>query len=484
MFDEASSSAPGMRIRPLAACLAAVCGVAAAAPAFADAAKTSPATPATIFVTNCNDSGAGSLRDAIDNAANEDTINLTTLACSTISLTTGALTIGQDSLAFVGPGQGELTIDASNNNNQNAFYHLGGGSLLLQDMTIANGSKYRNDVTTRGGCIHSESNVLLRNVTVENCFNKSASIYGALGGAIWSGGQTYMTHSTVTGSAAFAGGNGYASGGGIYTNGGILALYSLVEGNSAYSFSATPSFGGGIFVRGYSGIFECAVAYNSSTRMGGLALADNGTSIANVFNSTISGNFADLIGGVYSRRPLYLYNSTIANNFARYSEANGVAKGTGLHMGPQLLTVQSSIIANNGSLAATHYDFGGEQGVLLTGSHNLFTSSAWAPPPDTIGGPVNLDTLTDNGGVTPTMALLPGGFGIDEGAMPPAGIFPNDQRGTGFSRLNGGAVDMGAFESDPDRIFTNGFNFQAPLVARPLPIARRSMDDSSSSDSG
>ena len=42
MFDEASSSAPGMRIRPLAACLAAVCGVAAAAPAFADAAKTSP----------------------------------------------------------------------------------------------------------------------------------------------------------------------------------------------------------------------------------------------------------------------------------------------------------------------------------------------------------------------------------------------------------------------------------------------------------
>ena len=47
-----------------------------------------------IVVDNCNDAGAGSLRDAVDNAADGDTIDLTQLACSTISLSTGAILIG------------------------------------------------------------------------------------------------------------------------------------------------------------------------------------------------------------------------------------------------------------------------------------------------------------------------------------------------------------------------------------------------------
>jgi hypothetical protein len=31
-----------------------------------------------------------------------------------------------------------------------------------------------------------------------------------------------------------------------------------------------------------------------------------------------------------------------------------------------------------------------------------------------------------------------------------------DQRGTGFPRVIGASADIGAFETDPDRIFTNG----------------------------
>src|SRR5690606_3514261 len=96
---------------------------------------------------------------------------------------------------------------------------------------------------------------------------------------------------------------------------------SLITGNHAHSPSATPSFGGGVFARGYGGVFQTAIVANRSARMGGLAIADNGTSNAFIFQSTISTNEATRIGGVYVRRPLFLYNSTIANNHAQVSVA-------------------------------------------------------------------------------------------------------------------------------------------------------------------
>ena len=49
-------------------------------------------------VTNCDDDGAGSLRAAIAAASSGDTIDLTALACSTISLTTGFIGVAEDDL--------------------------------------------------------------------------------------------------------------------------------------------------------------------------------------------------------------------------------------------------------------------------------------------------------------------------------------------------------------------------------------------------
>jgi hypothetical protein len=53
--------------------------------------------PPDIVVQNCDDSGPGSLRDAMAQATNHVTIDLTQLTCSTITLTTGALTDSPDS---------------------------------------------------------------------------------------------------------------------------------------------------------------------------------------------------------------------------------------------------------------------------------------------------------------------------------------------------------------------------------------------------
>src|SRR6185312_8402776 len=50
---------------------------------------------AVITVSNCDDDGPGSLRDAIDGADSGDTIDLTPLACSTITLSSGGIMVPQ-----------------------------------------------------------------------------------------------------------------------------------------------------------------------------------------------------------------------------------------------------------------------------------------------------------------------------------------------------------------------------------------------------
>ena len=53
----------------------------------------SAAAAATLPVTNCNDAGNGSLRATLALAHSGDSINLSALACGTISLSTGELVV-------------------------------------------------------------------------------------------------------------------------------------------------------------------------------------------------------------------------------------------------------------------------------------------------------------------------------------------------------------------------------------------------------
>ena len=463
-----------LRLRPLAACLAAICATAGPAGAVSTmdrTADTSPRTP-TAVVTNCEDSGAGSLRDTVNAAVTGDVIDLSQLSCSEISLTTGAIAIGQNDLELVGPGRDRLRIDGGSVGG--VLYQLGFGTLKVRNLTITHGSKYRSDTDSRGGCIHSEGSVALYNSEVRTCSATSNGAYSALGGAVWAQNSVYLNHSTVTGGFTGALGTGRGDGGGVFGGASVRSLYSIVSDNTALS----PSRGGGIFTTGYLGVFESAIYGNQSQDMGGIAAVYPGSAFSAVFNSTISTNDAQWIGGMYSRSKLYLYNSTIADNTSYFSNSGHVI-GVGLHMGPNLLTTQSSIVADNSAYLAGGYDVGGENGVNWAGSHSIIATTSLPPPPDTIWGPSLLGPLADNGGITPTHALGTGSFAIDFGSMPPIGSFTNDQRGTGFSRLSGGEVDVGAFESDPDRIFTTGFSVGRlpPPHTRPARLADRSHAD-------
>src|SRR6185312_10106220 len=68
-----------------------------------------------LVVENCNDSGAGSLREAYFNAGDGAQIDLTGLTCSTITLTSGPLTNAGTTTAvtLVGPGKYALTVDGN-----------------------------------------------------------------------------------------------------------------------------------------------------------------------------------------------------------------------------------------------------------------------------------------------------------------------------------------------------------------------------------
>lgn len=466
------------RLRPLAACLAACiatsagstpaqnaspllpAGMLAPRSASAPVSNGAPLAPSsTRVVSNCNDSGAGSLRDALTGAANGDTVDLTQLACSRISLTTGAIVFGATSVAVDGPGENKLLVDATLSGA--ALYHLGSGTLAVSDLSIGYGFKYRSDNDVKGSCVHSEGNVILTHVAIDTCNTVSAGAHAALGGAVWSGGTTQLDHSRVSGSEAHATGYGYASGGGVYALGGLTSLYSTIDGNVVMSESATPTFGGGAFARGGVLIIGTTVSNNQAARMGGLALADHNGTPATIINSTVSGNVAQEMGGLFARPRLNLYNSTIAFNTSRvWTDGAGHYFGAGAYItvaGEMDSTIISSNVNTDPAAPTPTADLTGAAGAGFNGGHNNVMFCGSACPNDTSHEDPGLHPLQDNGGPTLTHVPTPGQWDTFGGSNPLNWQW--DQRGPGFPRDPvGDALEIGAFQPNSDIIFVNGFN--------------------------
>jgi hypothetical protein len=440
-----------------------------------------PASP--VPVTNCNDSGAGSLRDAIDNiAVSGDTIDLTNTGCSTITLTTGSIFITQNDLTLQGPGSTGLVIDGS---NLYSLRHTGTGSLDIYDLTILNGSKYLDpsyNLDAKGGCVYSAGTVTVGGAEIKYCSAVAANTsYRGMGGAIYAKNGVILSNSAIVlgtsgssstdgvGGAIFTPGSvlmadsdvvaNYASsaGGGIAAADGFLSKYSSISYNQSY-------IAGGMYALGNITIDNSTIANNQGGTVGGAFLLGSGaTSPITLLNSTVSGNSANVAAGVAVMK----YASRIANTTIAFNtEANaGDHKyGAGLYVGNgTAASIESSIIANNylnhsvyGLLAD---DMGGGTGASLDGSNSLtrFVVSPLVAPAGTIYADPMLASLSNNGGLTLTHALLPGSPAIDAGNNDAAVSY--DQRGTGYPRVIGANADIGAFEFDTnDLIFANGFD--------------------------
>jgi hypothetical protein len=344
---------------------------------------------ATLPVTNCNDSGSGSLRAALAIANSGDTVDMTALTCSKISLGDGALQIPSDNLTLKGPGANALTIanDSSSyvSKDFSVFHHSGVGTLRIDSLRMTDSGTHSH-LTGASECIASSGTVYLNRSIVTECS----------GGAVFANGFS-ARDSTIS--------NSYR---GIYTRfGNVSIIGSTISGNASYE--------------------RC-----TALRLG----LRNGTPAATavIANSTISDNHTDFqyippdpnsSGCIYES--VTISNSTFA--------FNSVLKGDpSLYILAPTVSIESSII----------FDLSIPVSVHVSGHNNLIRHSVNPAPADTITSDPLLLPLADNGGPTRTRALAPGSPAIDAGNNFAA--LASDQRGSPFQRNAGTRPDIGAFE--------------------------------------
>ena len=420
-------------------------------------------------VDSCSDanSGAGTigtLRYTVAHAANDDVIYMTNLACSEISLTTGAINVTQNDLRIWGPGQSKLIITGKYEKDR-IFNHTGTGLLSLADFSMSAGYIATSTAAARGGCVFSAGTATFDGVTAAYCTAKSDT--GEVrGGAIYAAKALNLKGGSLLRQNTVAGVTGVA-GGGAFTAGPLLLEYSTIADNSAIGGSF-----GGLGAGGSASIKGSTISGNYADRyVGGISVGDDSASTVTMINSTVSGNYAAyVIGGMRAlASTIDVRNSTIAFNTA--GPCNAFDFAAGLELVPHsysTMTLESSLLANN-SCGATQNDLNvGASGSSIGpigGSNNFVRTPFASIPPDTIKGACPLlGPLRGNGGLTKTHALLSKSpaidVGIDSGKT-------NDQRKNDFvngsfviyARVSGAFADIGAYEVQQDDIvFNAGFD--------------------------
>ena len=448
------------------------------APRIAEALQRGPADhPAggAVLVTNCNDDGPGSLRAAIDGAADGAVIDLSGLTCSGITLTSGALVTNRANLTLVGPGHDSLfSVSMGDENPDLILAHLGTGDLVIRDLALTGGGKYRDSsLNANGGCISSSGNVHLENARAKYCYVRNNGSGLARGGAIFAGGDVHLTDSIVSGNQASAN-TGDSVGGGIFAGGDLTLIRSTVSGNGADTASSNPAHGkaGGIAGYGNVTIAFSTVSGNSARNAGGvMASGEFGTHNLAVWTSTIANNTGEasqLGGGLFTAVDATLDFATISGN-TEIVPTDGSKYGAGVTVASGVtLRVYNSIISGNESRLGTidwPGDIGwrGETPVAFTSESGNYVSvigqvgtvsDGYAVPENWITTfEPGLGPLTNNGGSTWTMMPLKRSPAIDAETADLTG-YDHDQRGEAFVRPIGAGFDIGAVETDT--LFANG----------------------------
>jgi hypothetical protein len=355
------------------------------------------ASSAQTIVTNLFDSGSGTLRSAITNAANGAVITFdASLSGSTVTLS-NTLTIKTN-----------LTIDASalpgglqiNGNGSVQIFNVATNiTVLLNSLTITNGyttNNFYGDSTNNGAGIYNAGTL-----TLTNCTLSGNSVYNSFGGGIYNSGTVTMNQCTLSGNSA-------PLGGGIYTEDTLTMNQCTLFGNSA-------TWGGGI---------------------------ENYLGTLTINRCTLSGNIASYGGGIHNN-----FASTLTLNQCTLSGSSAFRGGGVYNDNDAWLTLTDTIVAGN---SGTDIIIINHTGLLNYGGSNLVqsvdNSGGMIIGPAPLTNAPDLAPLGNYGGPTQTMPPLPGSPAIGAGSVA-ANTFATDQRG--YPRTQNGLIDIGAVELQP-----------------------------------
>ncbi len=352
------------------------------------------------FVSNTNDSGAGSLRQALADSAGlfgPDTITFSpTLDGATITLASeivfddpSSATIDASSLPA------GVTIDGGPGTNR-IFTVSSGTNLSMLGLKLTGGNGGGALQVGNGNAIVNFGTVALTRCTLSGNTRSSG-----LGGAILNDGGT-LTLSQCTLS-----GNSTSNGGAIsQTTGTTTLTQSTLSGNSAIVGGAIYNQGGALT------LLHCTLFGNSAEGDGGAISKHFGT--LTLTHCTLSGNSASFGGAIFdATNETTLTNSIVAGNTARSG-------------GPDIHTLAVTI-------TPTGVNFIGDPaGAVFIAGTAILTTAA--------NGPINLAPLVSNGGPTQTMLPLAGSPAIDAAVGSTA---LRDQRGVAIL----GVPDIGAVEN-------------------------------------
>ncbi len=361
-----------------------------------------------------------------------------------LNVSINGLTLAGGSQAYGGGLLNFGTLTVSNTTfADNTAGSSGGGGIYNVTVLTLNNCTFTGNAILSVGAGAAIDNISSATATINNCTftgnnaNGSGSSAGS-GGAIANyntmtvtdstftanmatsdGGAIYSTGSLTVSNTSFINNSGLADGGAIRSDGTLALSSSTFAGNSA------ASAGGGLDTTDtVVTVTNCTFVNNTAVSQGGGIEADPGSGTATLTNDTFTGNRVTVGssgafgGGLMSGRPVTLFNTIVAGNFAE------AAPGTTADdvEGTVTSTSAFNLIGTGGSGGLTNGSNGNQVGVSNPG----------------------LGTLSSNGGPTQTVLPLPGSPAIGHGGNAYVTAGETDQRG--LTRVVNGTVDIGAVE--------------------------------------
>ena len=298
----------------------------------------------------------------------------------------------------------------------------GGLSIVSARVTITGGQVLSNTADDDGGGIYMWSMDSMLNMTDVDIVDNYADGYGG-GIEVADGGVTMSGGRIISNTASSNGGGIRVNSDGILTQTGA----SLITGNTAVA-------GGGVSIvlSGQATLNGGQVISNVASFRGGGMYVGNGSKLTLV-NVIVSDNeAAQYGGGLDTTGAVTVTHTTIAINTGR-----GIYRGD-----PGVVLLQNTLIAHN-TPANCNTSTG-----LTSAGYNLDsgTSCDLSATGDITDTDPLLGPLTNDGGVWvhPLLEDSPAINAGDPAFVPPPAY---DQRGSGFPRVVGGRVDIGAYEA-------------------------------------